>query len=295
MCHRLEHIYTWDISDPLNIRQIAYYKMDSPYTGARFHNKQLFLYGDKEMRIMDVLDPAGMKDIARFSFTPFIEKMDVDSDGTLWALTKTGAIGIYDMNGIFTECYPADEKKVEGGRYHPDIKVVDNSVIVANQENGVWIFEKQADRTLKLLKHITNGTELCRGTPIIPVNNGQAIICTSFMGMVMINLKTLKRLKIFKDSKVEFQEGTNSMIEYNPEKREYLTFGSFNDDSKVFLLELSDNGIVCKETISMKGRQYNGRVYGMFIREKLGKFSSISSYLVIMTSGEYFEAHEIIP
>jgi hypothetical protein len=285
--HRYKFITAWDVSDPLNIRQIASRAMDwsSGPAGigtAGVHDKSLFLYSNKEIRIVDVSDPADMKDAAFFPVDPPVLKMDVDKDGTVWALAENGAIGVFGMNGIFTEYRPADETLVKKeGRYHPDIKVLNNLVVAANQENGVLIFEIQADRMLKLLKHIKNGGELCRGTPIKPVNNNQAIICISFIGMVMIDLKTLKKSKILKGNSVEF---TSTIIEYHPDKREIIACGSFNDNFKVFLIELSGSGLVCKETIKMKGRQY-GVVRGMFIKGK---------YLVI-TTDEYFEVHEIIP
>jgi hypothetical protein len=277
-----EDISTWDISDPLNIRPIVQYTMDSPYCDCVLHDKKLFLNRPCEIRIEDVSDPANIKKIALFSCKPYIMAMTVSADGTIWAVTRDGAIGTYDLTGAFTEYVPADASILYQGRYNLDIKVTGDLVVVANQ-GSVYIFKIQAIGKLELLKKMGAG-QACFGTPIETAANGKAILLTSFYGMDMIDVSKpdkIKKLKKFKDSQVELHGG---IIDF-PEKQEILTCGSMNDKFKIFLLSLTDAGPVCKESIKMKGYQYSSYI-NMFIK---------GNYLVIMTGdNNSFEVHEII-
>ncbi len=274
--HSNNEITTWDIGDPLNIRQIGSCAFEHCCPRDVLYKKTLFIYYKTQMQRFDVSDYANIKALDSISLDePGVLSLDIADDGTIWAVSRSGAIGTYNMNGKFNEHIPAIAELLERGAYDLHLKVVGNLVAVAHQDYGIWVYGKDANGKLQILKQVKKGMTSCFGTPITSICDNKMLLLISFMGMVPISIYNTEKITKLKEftPKYEFRnnkglgiidcgQSTNS-----PLAHDILVYGQKNDIFELSLLEISEQGITCKDSVRLKHAQFDRPIDGMFLKD----------------------------
>lgn len=286
VCHHGKgSVTTWDIGDPLNIRQLGAADVENA-SNSVIHDKNLYLYRTDKIHIYSVSDPVTIKKLNTITFEvpcglpsrAYSRPLDIAVDGTLWAVNGNGAIGVYDMSGAFTEHISPIAELVEA---HTDlaIKAVNDLVAVSHTEYGVLVYGKNANGKLHLLKHIPKGMEYSMGIPITGVCDNQMLLLASHMGVVPIDLHDTNKIKKLKKF-IPLYEIDNRyglcFIDLGPSMKESLShnahevlaFGSLNDSFELALLDVSPAGVTRKDKVRQKhpNRKFTCAISGMFLK-----------------------------
>jgi hypothetical protein len=251
-------ITTYDISDPLNIKQTGYFNHEimnhvRKVCGLYDNKLYCYCYGSEKISLFDISDVNNIRLQKTVDVDGVIVKnATITKDGVVYAFVKDGSIGTIGMDGHFTKLAVLEE--YDDSSWCNALGVFDDLLILSYWGSNLFIYEIQNDGGLKLLKDVSYmGSEFAYGFPMnkifLALDNN--FILQMKTHVLLIDIRNREKIALTEMITIKDTHINTNYICYYKENEIMVSGSTYDNHFAVFLIKLTEDSPVLLQTVRL--------------------------------------------